>query len=74
MALGKTALLLSLSLVGFLAGSTLYFILNWIATSVTFGVIYIPIPISAPWLMSGIAGSVLSVLALQLATHFSTDQ
>ena len=73
MALGKTALLFSFSIIGFLVGTSTYFIFNWIVTNGWIGILYIPIPISTPWVISGLAGSLLSVIAVSIAAHYSSE-
>ena len=79
MAFGRTKLLLSFALLGFLVGSATYLVFNWIITNSAIGIIYIyPTPIleviSAPWFMSGIAGSLLSVIIIYVSARFSGEK
>ena len=79
MAFGRTKLLLSFALLGFLVGSATYLVFNWIITNSAIGIIYIyPTPIleviSAPWFMSGIAGSILSVIIIYVSARFSGEK
>ena len=79
MAFGRTKLLFSFALLGFLVGSVTYLVFNWIITNSAIGIIYIyPTPISeiisAPWFMSGAAGSLLSVIIIYVSARFSGEQ
>ena len=66
-------MLLGFALLGFLLGSTAYVIFDtFLLKSLA------PIPImeilSAPWFLSGIAGSALSTVAIYASAHFSGDE
>ncbi len=79
MAFGRTKLLLSFALLGFLVGSATYLVFNWIITNSAIGIVYVyPTPIleviSAPWFLSGIAGSLLSVIVIYVSAHFSGEK
>ena len=74
MAFGKKKLLLSFALFGFLVGVAAYFVFDWIIINSAFGILYIPVPVFAPWFMSGIAGSVLAVISIYLTAHVSTQK
>jgi len=74
MALSKNTLLLSFAFMGFLIGSVGYFAINWIITNSGPWILYIPFPVLGPMFMSGIAGSILSVIAVLIATHFSAEK
>ncbi len=71
MSFDRTKLVLSFALIGFLVGSSGYFLLNWILVNSTPGILYVPVPIFAPWFLSGIAGSLLSVIAIYIFANFS---
>ena len=74
MAFDRTKLLLSFALVGFLVGSAAYFVFDWIIINSALGIFYMPVPIFAPWFLSGIAGSLLSVIAVYVAARFSGEK
>ena len=74
MSFGRTKLLLFFSFMGFLLGSTGYYIFNWIAVNSKPEILYIPIPVFAPWFLSGIAGSFLSIIAISIAARFSESK
>ena len=74
MSFGKNALMASFAFIGFLAGTVLYAVLNWIViNSSAAGVLYIPIPVFAPWFMAGLAGALIAVLFLFVASHFTKN-
>lgn len=70
MSFGKTKLILSFALFGFLIGVTTYFVLD-----IILGVQPAPIleMIKQPWFLSGIAGSFLSVIAVYLSARFTGE-
>jgi len=72
MAFDRTKLLLSFAFIGFLFGSAAYFLFNWII--INMGILYIPFPIMAPWFLSGIAGSLLAMITVYVAAHFSAQK
>ena len=76
MSFDKTKLLLSFAILGFLIGSTTYYAFNWLIISNAIGILPIPILdiIYAPWFLSGIAGSLLSVIIIYLAARFSNKE
>jgi len=76
MSFDKTKLLLSFALLGFLIGSTTYYAFNWLIVSNTIGILPVPIVdiLLAPWFLSGIAGSLLSIIIIYLAARFSSKE
>lgn len=74
MSFDRTKLLLSFAFIGFLVGSAGYFLFNWILINSAAGILYLPFPVFAPWFMSGIAGSLLTVIAVYVAAHFSAQK
>jgi len=74
MSLGKNTLLLSLALVGFLLGTIAYYAFSWIITYSSSWVLYLPVPVFGPAFMSGIAGSILSVILVYITAHFSAEK
>ena len=74
MSLSKNTLLLSFALVGFLLGTVAYYAIGWIVTYSGAWILWLPIPVLGPAFMSGIAGSVLSVILVYLAAHFSVEK
>ena len=75
MAFGRTKLLLSFALFGFLLGTVTYFVFDLLIIKSIVGLRPVPIVeiISAPWFLSGIAGSFLSVATVYASAHFSRD-
>ncbi len=74
MSFGRNALIASFAFIGFLIGTGLYAVLNWIVVNSTAaGVLYLPIPIFAPWFMSGLAGALMAVLLVAVISHFARD-
>lgn len=71
MSFDRTKLLLSFAFIGFLVGSAVYVLFDWIIMHSAMGILYLPVPVFAPWFMSGIAGSLLSMMAVYVAVHFS---
>lgn len=75
MALGKKTLIIAFALLGFIIGAAIYFALDLIvAPTAMIG----PLPgfveiLTAPWFISGIAGSVLSVAALYISAARSAE-
>ena len=74
MSLSKNTLLLSFALVGFLLGTIAYYAFSWIIAYSGAWVLYVPIPVFGPAFMSGIAGSILSVILVHIAAHFSAEK
>jgi len=76
MSFGRTKLLLSFALFGFLIGAATYFVFDWLIIHSALGIQPIPIleVVSAPWFLSGIAGSLLSVIAIYASAHFSGEK
>lgn len=75
MAFGKPKLMLSIGFFGFLLGTAAYFAFNWFATNNMIIVTSVPIAdvIFAPWFISGIAGSILSIIIVSLFGRFSSE-
>ena len=75
MSMGRTKLLLAFALFGFLIGSAAYFLFDWILTNTTIGIRPVPILaiITAPWFISGIAGSFLSMTAIYVSARYSKE-
>jgi len=74
MAFNKSTLLLSFALMGFLVGTIGYYALNWLITYSGVWILYIPLPIFSPAFMSGIAGSLLSIVFVYIAAHFMVEK
>lgn len=74
MAFGRSKLMFSIGAFGFLLGTAAYFVFNWFATNNMIIVTSIPIAdvIFAPWFISGIAGSILSIIIVFLFARFSS--
>ena len=72
MSFDRSKLLLSFAFIGFLVGTAGYFFFDWIITNS--GSALIPIPVFAPWFMSGIAGSLLAIVAVYIAAKFTADR
>lgn len=73
MALGKSGLMLSFAFVGFLLGSVAYLLLDWIIVNGINLVLYIPIPVFAPWFAAGLAGSAISIIMLYAVSKITRD-
>ena len=73
MSFGKTALMASFAFLGFLVGSALYLVISWVIINGAAGVLYVPVPIFAPWFMAGLAGSLMSVIFVFVISHFSGE-
>lgn len=75
MALGLSKLILSIGAFGFILGSAAYLVFNWIITSNMVVVTSVPIAsvLFAPWFISGIAGSILSIVMVYMFARFSSD-
>jgi len=74
MSFGRTKLLLSFAFIGFLVGSAAYLVFDWILMNTTISAIPILGIVSAPWFLSGIAGSLLSVIAVYVSARFSGEK
>ena len=75
MSFGKTKLLLSFAILGYLIGATAYFAFDWILAHTAIGIQPFPIMtvLTAPWFISGIAGALLSMAVLYVSARFSSD-
>jgi hypothetical protein len=75
MASGKMKLLLAFAVLGFLIGSAAYLIFDWLALA-TDGMKLAPIlaMVSTPWFLSGIAGSLLLIVAVYASAHFADNR
>ncbi len=73
MSFGRNKLLITFAFLGFLLGSVVYFAFDWIALNYSLGPFPILAIISSPWFLSGIAGSLLSVVVLFVSTQVSRD-
>lgn len=76
MAWSRTKLMTSAALFGFLMGTIIYFAFEWLTNN---GVIYIAsAPISgiifSPGFISGIAGALISLIAIYTYAHFSPQK
>ena len=74
MAFSRTKLLLSFALFGFLVGSAIYFVFDWLIINSTIRPVPILEIISTPWFLSGIAGSFLSVITVYVSAYFSGEK
>ena len=76
MSFGRTKLLLSFAILGYFIGMAAYFVFDWILTNLSIGIQPVPILaiISAPWFISGIAGSFLSIAVLFAFVKFSNEK
>ncbi len=72
MSFGKTKLLFSFALFGFLVGSAAYYVFDWLLMNAAFRLPLLEI-ITAPWCMSGIAGSAMAIIVVYASAHFSKD-
>ena len=76
MSFGRTKLFLSFAIFGFLIGTATYFVFDWIFANAAIGIQPVPIleVISAPWFISGIAGSLLSMAIIYVFAKFSAEK
>jgi len=74
MSFDRSKMLLAFAFIGFTVGTVTYFFFDWIIKNSAFGVLYLPIPVFAPWFMSGMAGSLLSVAAIYVAARYSAKK
>ena len=59
--MGRTKTLTSIAAIGFLIGVLSYFLFGWISTTIVVTPIQIMDVVLAPWFLSGIAGSAISL-------------
>jgi len=76
MTLGRTTLLIGFAFLGFLLGSVAYMAFDWIFVNAAIGIQPVPILtiLSAPWFISGIAGSLLSIAILYVSARHLGDK
>jgi len=71
-------MLASLAVLGFAIGVVTYLTFNWLATFVTFPVaaipIYIPRILIAPWFLSGLAGSIFTLVIVIVIAYVTTNK
>ncbi|MFQ6075196.1 MAG: hypothetical protein ACE5Z5_03525 [Candidatus Bathyarchaeia archaeon] len=76
--MGRVKVLSLFALLGFVIGSVGYFVLSWIADHSIFIVSVSAVPLldilTAPWFLSGLAGSALSVIIVTTVAHFTPEQ
>ena len=76
MSFGKTKLFVSFALLGFLIGSAAYYVFDWVLANLS--IVLWPIPIleiiTAPWFISGIAGSLLLMAVLLVSARFTGEK
>jgi len=65
LAMSKNKLILSFAFLGFMIGTTAYFAFDWLGT------INMKLPqiLSAPWFISGIAGSIISLVVISVFAY-----
>ncbi len=70
---GRTKIFTIFALFGFFIGTAAYFIFNWFVTNNLIKLTSISIVdiLLSPWFIAGIAGAVLSIVALTLIAHLS---
>ena len=75
MAFGRSKLMFSIGAFGFLLGTAAYFIFNWLAMNNIIIVTSVPIAnvILSPWFISGIAGSIVSIVIVYIFGRFSSE-
>lgn len=74
MSFSRTKILLSFAFIGFLGGVSLYFLLSWLIIGSALQAMSILDVVSAPWFLSGIAGSLLSIVLVYFAARFSSKK
>ena len=76
MSFDRTKLLLSFALFGFLIGATVYVVFDWLIINSAIGINAVPIVevILTPWFLSGIAGSLLSMIIIYVSAQFSSQK
>jgi len=76
MAWSKTTLISTFAILGFLLGSVSYFAINWMIENNWVWIFSIPLPqlIASPGFISGLAGSLLAVIAIYVYAHFSKGE
>ncbi len=73
MSFGKTKLLFSFAFLGFLVGSAAYYVFDWLIVNSMLRPIPLLEILTAPWFLSGIAGSFLSIAIVYASTYFAND-
>jgi len=75
MSFGRTKLLLTFALAGYLIGAVAYVAFDWIFVNAAVGIQPVPILaiLTAPWFLSGIAGALLAMAILYLSAKFTSD-
>jgi hypothetical protein len=70
---GRTKIFTIFALFGFFIGTAAYFIFNWFVTNNLIKLTSISVIdiLLSPWFISGVAGAVLSIVALTLIAHLS---
>ena len=77
MSFDRTKLLLSFALFGFLIGATVYVVFDWLIINSAIGIqLQVPILVVliTPWFLSGVAGSLLSVIIIYVSAHHSSER
>lgn len=76
--MGRVKVLSIFALLGFVVGSVGYFAIDWIATHHIFVVSVSTVPLwevlVAPWFLSGLAGSALSVIFVTAAARITPER
>jgi hypothetical protein len=70
---GRTKILTIFALLGFVIGTTAYFVFNWFVTHNLIKITAISIIdiLLSPWFVSGLAGAILAITILAVFAHIS---
>jgi hypothetical protein len=70
---GRTKILTIFALLGFVIGTTAYFVFNWFVTHNLIKITAISIIdiLLSPWFVSGMAGAILAITILAVFAHIS---
>ena len=70
---GRTKILTIFALLGFVIGTTAYFVFNWFITHNLIKITAIPVIdiLLSPWFISGLAGAILAITILAVFAYIS---
>ena len=70
---GRTKILTIFALIGFVIGTTAYFVFNWFVTHNLIKITAISVVdiLLSPWFISGLAGAILAITILAVFAHIS---
>jgi len=76
MSFGRTKLLVSFAFLGFFIGTAAFYAFDWLLNNTAMGTYQTPIleMVTRPWFLSGIGGSILSVVVLFVSAKFLTEK